>query len=230
MMDHSGIFEGSTETVRAPVSGGGRRGAFNSLMKRVIDLSLALPLLVFLSPILLLIALIVRMSDGGTALYAQKRCGAHNKVFTCYKFRTMRVDADKRLEALLASDPVAAEQWREYQKLDPDPRITAVGGFLRKSSLDELPQLINILRGEMSIIGPRPVTPREIHRYGEFFAYYSAVRPGVTGLWQVNGRNKLTYPERVALDVQYVRNWSIWMDLAILAKTVPAVLFGSGAK
>lgn len=202
----------------------------NSFWKRSLDLVLAVVLLIVLSPLMLLTAIAIKLGDGGPVLFVQKRCGAGNRAFRCYKFRTMRVDADERLAALIENDPEAAEQWRIYQKLDPDPRVTMIGKWLRKSSLDELPQLFNILRGEMSVIGPRPITAGEVHRYGELYPYYVAVRPGVSGLWQVNGRNRLTYPERVALDVEYVKSWSIWMDLGILLKTIPAVLFASGAR
>ncbi|HOY79542.1 MAG TPA: sugar transferase, partial [Hyphomonadaceae bacterium] len=139
------------------------------------------------------------------------------------------LDAQERLEELLAKDPEAAAEWAQFQKLRKDPRVTAIGRFLRKSSLDELPQLLNIIRGEMSVIGPRPVTSGEIHRYGPSYPFYTAVRPGVLGLWQVKGRNKLTYPQRVAYDVQYVKTWSIWQDLKILFMAVPVVLFGLGA-
>jgi lipopolysaccharide/colanic/teichoic acid biosynthesis glycosyltransferase len=141
----------------------------------------------------------------------------------------MRTDASARLEQLLASDPKAAAEWAEFQKLRNDPRITVLGRLLRKSSLDELPQLLNIVRGEMSVVGPRPVTSAEIHRYGGEYAYYTAVRPGVLGLWQVSGRNKLTYPERIKLDVKYVKDWSIWLDFEILLRAIPVVLFGRGA-
>ena len=145
------------------------------------------------------------------------------------KFRSMRVDAEVRLAQLLEDDPVAREEWSSYQKLRKDPRVTVVGRILRKSSLDELPQLVNILRGEMSLIGPRPVTAAEVNRYGSAYPFYTAVRPGVLGLWQVMGRNRLTYPERVALDVRYVMNWSIWQDLRICMLAIPVVLLGLGA-
>ncbi len=200
-----------------------------SMLKRAMDIVLAVPLLVFILPLLLVIALLVKLWDGGPVLFVQRRCGLNGKTFSCYKFRTMRVDAKERLERLLASDPAAAEEWARFQKLQKDPRVTPIGRFLRKASLDELPQLLNILRGEMSVVGPRPITSDEIYRYGADFAYYSAVRPGVVGLWQVSGRSRLTYEKRVALDVEYVRTWTLMSDVRILARSIPVVLFGAGA-
>jgi exopolysaccharide production protein ExoY len=202
---------------------------YSSLAKRSMDLALASLAFVFLLPLMAVICLGIRLSGRGPVIFTQKRCGANGRFFNCYKFRTMRTDAAERLEALLSSDPAAAAEWALYQKLRLDPRITPIGRLLRRTSLDELPQLINILRGEMSIIGPRPITSGEIFRYGTDFAYYTAVRPGVLGLWQVNGRNSLTYDQRVRMDVEYVRTWSMSKDLRILAKAVPAVLFGSDA-
>lgn len=197
--------------------------------KRALDLFLAVPLLVFVSPLLVIIAILIRMSDGGPAIFSHRRCGLNGSTFECFKFRTMYKDAQDRLQQVLDSDPAAAAEWAEFQKLRNDPRVTPVGRFLRKSSLDELPQLFNILRGEMGVIGPRPVTSQELHRYGPNLHFYSAVRPGVLGLWQVNGRNTLTYDQRVAMDIEYVRTWTIWSDLGILVKAVPVVLFGKGA-
>ncbi|HVY88064.1 MAG TPA: sugar transferase [Hyphomonadaceae bacterium] len=201
----------------------------SSGLKRAMDLTLALPAVIFIAPLLILIYALLKIFDPGPALFSQLRVGRDGKTFLVYKFRTMRVDSQQRLDQLLASDPKAAAEWAQYQKLRNDPRVTLLGRFLRKSSLDELPQLLNIVRGEMSVIGPRPVTSGEIHRYGPDYAYYVAVRPGVLGLWQVSGRNALTYPERVALDVQYVKTWSIWADVMILVRAVPVVLFGIGA-
>lgn len=200
-----------------------------SVLKRAMDLVMALGVLVFLSPVFLLVYVLIRTLDPGPALFSHLRVGRDGRMFTVYKFRTMRLDAQERLDELLAKDPEAAAEWAKFQKLRKDPRVTAIGRFLRKSSLDELPQLLNIIRGEMSVIGPRPVTSGEIHRYGPSYPFYTAVRPGVLGLWQVKGRNKLTYPQRVAYDVQYVKTWSIWQDLKILFMAVPVVLFGLGA-
>ncbi len=201
----------------------------SSGLKRAMDLVLVFTVLALAAPLLLTIYALLKIFDPGPALFSQMRVGRNGRTFTVYKFRTMRVDAAERLEHLLENDPAAAAEWAKYQKLRNDPRVTLLGGFLRKSSLDELPQLLNIVRGEMSVIGPRPVTSGEIHRYGADYPYYTAVRPGVLGLWQVKGRNTLTYPERIAYDVQYVKTWSIWQDVKILFMAVPVVLLGLGA-
>lgn len=200
-----------------------------SVLKRAMDLILSIPLLIVISPLMLAIAILVKLGDPGAALFVQVRCGRNGETFKCYKFRTMRADADARLKNLLETDPEARAEWDTFQKLRNDPRVTFLGKALRKSSLDELPQLFNILRGEMSVIGPRPITSGEIYRYGSNFRYYAAVRPGVLGQWQVSGRNALTYDERVAMDVDYVRTWTIWNDVKILFKAVPVVFGGGGA-
>ncbi len=202
---------------------------YTSILKRVMDLILAITVLVLASPLLIVIYALLKVFDPGPAVFSQLRVGRDGRMFTVYKFRTMPLDAAERLENLLATDPTAAAEWAEFQKLRKDPRVTLIGSFLRKSSLDELPQLLNIIRGEMSVIGPRPVTSAEIHRYGADYPYYVAVRPGVLGLWQVKGRNRLTYAERVSYDVQYVKTWSIWQDLRILFWAIPAVLLARGA-
>jgi exopolysaccharide production protein ExoY len=201
----------------------------SSGLKRAVDLIIAFPVVIFVLPLLMLIYALLKVFDPGPALFNQLRVGRDGQTFLVYKFRTMRVDAQQRLDQLLANDPIAAAEWAKYQKLRNDPRVTLLGRILRRSSLDELPQLLNIVRGEMSVIGPRPVTSGEIHRYGADYYYYIAVRPGVLGLWQVSGRNALTYPERVAMDVKYVKTWSIWADVMILIRAVPVVLFGIGA-
>lgn len=201
----------------------------SSALKRAMDLVIALTVLAFVAPIFLIVYALIKIFDPGPALFSHLRVGRDGRMFTVYKFRTMRIDAQERLEEVLSSDPVAAAEWAQFQKLKNDPRVTLIGRILRRSSIDELPQLLNIVRGEMSVIGPRPVTSGEIHRYGAEYPYYTAVRPGVLGLWQVKGRNKLTYPERVAYDVQYVKTWSIWQDIKILFMAVPVVLLGLGA-
>lgn len=198
------------------------------MAKRGFDAASATLLLLALSPLLALLALAVK-ADGGPALFGHARVGQNGTRFRCWKFRSMVPDADKVLGDLLASDPASAEEWRQHQKLKSDPRITAIGRFLRGSSLDELPQLFNVLVGQMSLIGPRPVTEAELDRYGEAKGYYLAVRPGITGLWQVSGRNETSYRQRVLLDAWYVRNWSLWHDLLILLKTIPVVLKRGGA-
>ncbi|MEM9178105.1 MAG: sugar transferase [Pseudomonadota bacterium] len=206
-----------------------RNGA-NGFFKRATDFLIALVALVFLLPILIPIAIAIRISDGGPALFKQTRIGRDGNNFRCYKFRSMVIDADVRLKKLLDTDPRARREWQATQKLENDPRITAFGRFLRKSSLDELPQLINILRGDMSIVGPRPIVQNEIEKYGDYFTYYCQVRPGLTGLWQVSGRSDTSYGERVALDVRYVSDWSYSSDIKIMMMTVPAVLLSDGAK
>lgn len=200
-----------------------------SLIKRGFDLFIALSALIFLSPMMLVIAFLIKNKDGGPALFKQTRIGLNGEEFTCLKFRSMVTNAAEELENLLKSDPVAAAEWAKDQKLRNDPRITAVGGFIRKTSLDELPQLLNILKGEMSIIGPRPIVANEVAKYGTDFEHYAAVKPGVTGLWQISGRNDTTYDERVQLDVTYAKEWSFWLDLKIFFLTIPAVVFSKGA-
>jgi undecaprenyl-phosphate galactose phosphotransferase len=150
-------------------------------------------------------------------------------VFPCFKFRTMQVDAEERLRELLANDPAARAEWEREFKLRNDPRITPIGQFLRRTSLDELPQLFNVIRGEMSLVGPRPVIRAELCKYGDDVDYFLMVRPGMTGLWQVSGRNDVDYDTRVYLDTWYVKNWSLWYDIAILFKTIKVVLRRDGA-
>jgi len=206
------------------------RPSSSGFLKRATDIALALVAIVFFSPALLLLALIVRFSDGGPSIFRQDRIGRYGKTFTCYKFRSMNVNAQEQLERLLKNDPKARASWHATQKLDHDPRITPFGKLLRKSSLDELPQLLNVLKGEMSIVGPRPIIQSEIPRYKESFEDYCQVRPGLTGLWQVSGRSETSYDERVALDVSYVRNQSYFEDWRIIVMTIPAVLFSNGAQ
>ncbi len=193
-----------------------------------LDVIIALLALGLLSPLLLAIAIYIK-TDGGPVLYAQERIGRGGRRFHCFKFRSMVVDAERRLQELLASDSQAAAEWAAVHKLSADPRVTEIGAFLRKTSLDEIPQLLNVLRGEMSLVGPRPIVPDEIERYRNDITSYYAVRPGVTGLWQVSGRSDTTYARRVQLDVEYVKNWSLLRDVSILLRTVPAVLLRRGA-
>lgn len=196
--------------------------------KLVFDLAVAAVALIILAPLLVLIAAAVSL-DGGPVLFGHKRIGAQGRVFRCLKFRSMVTDGDAVLRRLLAEDTEAAEEWARTQKLRNDPRVTWIGRILRKTSLDELPQLLNVIRMEMSLVGPRPIVSMEVPKYAEDIAYYYETRPGITGLWQVSGRSDTTYAQRVRLDSWYVRNWSIWQDLAILLKTVPAVISGRGA-
>jgi exopolysaccharide production protein ExoY len=199
------------------------------IAKRALDIIGAGLGLVLLSPFFLVVALLVR-ADGGPAFFAHQRVGRGGKLFGCLKFRSMVIDSQARLEALLANDPAARAEWEATRKLKNDPRITRIGRFLRSTSLDELPQLINVLRGEMSLVGPRPVQEAEIDRYyGASAAHYMAVRPGITGLWQVSGRSETSYESRVALDVSYVSRPSMLADLSILLRTPVAVLSRRGA-
>jgi Undecaprenyl-phosphate galactose phosphotransferase WbaP len=199
------------------------------IAKRALDIIGAGLGLVVLSPFFLIVALMVR-ADGGPAFFAHQRVGRGGKLFGCMKFRSMVIDSQARLEALLANDPAARAEWEATRKLKNDPRITRIGRFLRSTSLDELPQLINVLRGEMSLVGPRPVQEAEIDRhYGASAAHYMAVRPGITGLWQVSGRSETSYESRVALDVAYVSRPSMIADLTILLRTPVAVLSRRGA-
>ena len=198
------------------------------MAKVAFDVALASAALLILSPLFLLIAAAIR-SDGGPVLFAHRRIGADGRSFQCLKFRSMVVDSDRVLRDMLERDPVAAREWGETQKLRDDPRITWIGNMLRKTSLDELPQLLNVLRLEMSLVGPRPIVASEVSKYADDIAFYHETRPGLTGLWQVSGRSGTSYARRVELDSWYVKNWTIWHDLAIIAKTVPAVLKRKGA-
>ena len=197
------------------------------LVKRAFDLVAASVLLLFLAPLLALVALKIRLADGGGVIFAHTRVGRHGQLFPCYKFRTMVANSAAVLAELLARDPVARAEWARDRKLRRDPRITGLGRFLRKTSLDELPQLSNVVRGEMSLVGPRPVVPDELELYGEARIYYLQVRPGLTGLWQISGRNDIDYERRVSLDAWYVRNWTLWYDILILFRTL-AVVPGKG--
>jgi len=206
------------------------RDPFNRFVKRTFDITLSAVLLAALSPVMLMIALIIRCTSEGKIIYPHKRMGIGGKKFRCLKFRTMYADADKRLKKLLAEDPAVRREWESSYKLKDDPRILPIGDFLRKTSLDELPQLFNVLRGDMSLVGPRPVVYQELKTYyGSFSEYYNEVLPGITGLWQISGRSNVNYSRRVSLDVWYVSNWSVWLDLIILLKTPFAVLEKDGA-
>jgi exopolysaccharide production protein ExoY len=188
------------------------------------DVVIALIALVLAAPVMLVVAALIRVIGGGPALFSQSRVGFDGKPFACYKFRTMCINADQVLREYLARNPESAMEWESNRKLKRDPRVTFFGLMLRKSSLDELPQLFNILRGDMSCVGPRPIVADELQRYGACAGEYLRTRPGLTGLWQVTGRSDSDYSTRVALDSQYVRNWSLWADLVILLRTVFAVM------
>lgn len=185
--------------------------------------------LVFLMP-LAIISLLIRLSSPGPAIYRQSRIGKNGRPFLCYKFRTMYFDADERLQGILDADLKARQEWEEYRKLKDDPRVTPIGQFLRRTSLDELPQILNILKGEMSLVGPRPVTQEEIEKYYKDSAELCySVLPGITGLWQVSGRSNTSFGYRISLDSWYVRNWNLWLDIVILLKTVHVVYRREGA-
>jgi Undecaprenyl-phosphate galactose phosphotransferase WbaP len=198
-------------------------------IKRVVDLTLTLIGLLIALPFMALIALAIVLESGQPVFFSQERIGRGGRRFKVRKFRTMVVDADEVLRAYLATNPEARSEWEETRKLRRDPRVTRVGRFLRRASLDELPQLWNVLCGDMSLAGPRPIVEKEVSRYGSGFAFYMLTRPGLTGLWQVSGRNDTTYRKRVELDVQYVRNWSPGLDFSLFLRTFGAVLRGTGA-
>lgn len=204
-----------------------RQNFYTICGKRLFDVAGALVLLIVFLPLMLVIALVMLPQRGGI-FFGHKRVGQKGEGFFCLKFRTMVPDAEARLNELLQRDPVARGQWERDHKLDNDPRVTRTGRFLRRSSLDELPQLLNVLRGEMSLVGPRPVTATELLRYGEDRDCYLSVRPGLTGKWQVSGRNDISYASRVALDAAYARNYSLMGDLGILVQTVGVVLGATG--
>lgn len=211
-------------------SAGNQKGSRTSDRARaLLDQSFALVILLCLSPLLGLVAVAIWFTDGAPVFFSHYRVGRDGALFRCLKFRTMRRDAEQRLRSLLAEDPVARAEWQKDQKLSSDPRITPIGRLLRRTSLDELPQLINVVRGEMRLVGPRPVTPVELRRYDGVLWHYISVHPGITGLWQVSGRNKTTYAERVALDRYYIEHASLGFDLKILARTVYVVVTGHGA-
>jgi Undecaprenyl-phosphate galactose phosphotransferase WbaP len=199
------------------------------LVKRTIDVAISMALLTFTLPLTAIVWLFIAVESGFPVFYSQRRVGRDGHAFNIWKFRTMVKNADAILAHHLASSPELRREWDENQKLRNDPRITRIGKVLRKTSLDELPQLWNVFKGQMSLVGPRPIVHDEIAKYKEAYPLYAKVIPGITGLWQVSGRNRTTYAERIAHDSYYVRNWSIWMDVYLLAKTVTVVLTGYGA-
>lgn len=201
----------------------------SALAKRAMDFAVSLVLLVGLSPLFVLIALATKLTSKGPIFYGHRRLGRNGKLFRALKFRTMVPDADRVLRDYLISHAEDAPEWYRNQKLRNDPRVTRVGKWLRRASLDELPQLINVLIGQMSLVGPRPIVTAEIPKYGRGYGLYTRVVPGISGLWQVSGRNNTTYEERVAYDEHYVHNWSVWLDLYILARTIKTVVTAEGA-
>jgi Undecaprenyl-phosphate galactose phosphotransferase WbaP len=198
-------------------------------IKRSFDVLASGTALILLSPLFLALALLVQ-TDGGPAFFRNRRLGAEGKIFDCLKFRSMVPNADRILDDYLARNPEVRAEWDSHKKLrGEDPRLTRIGRLLRRTSMDELPQLLNVLMGEMSLVGPRPILLRELNEYGHDIAHYYRLRPGITGMWQVNGRNDVSYQQRVGMDSWYVRNWSLWHDIVILCKTVPVLIHRKGA-
>lgn len=197
--------------------------------QRLLDIVGSAALLVFLLPVFVVITIAIWLTDRGPAIFAHERIGRDGKPFRCLKFRTMYSGAEERLAALLSDDDALRQEWSETQKLLEDPRVTPIGHFLRNTSLDELPQLFNVLVGEMALVGPRPIVASELSRYGRFAGHYMSVTPGLTGLWQVTRTADTSYRRRVAIDVYYVRHRSLGLDCRILVGTIPAVLGGEGA-
>ena len=205
------------------------RGFYPHYLKRALDLTMTIVGLPLILPVALLIMIFIKLDSPGPALIRLGRLGRNHTTFYKYKFRTMVVDAEKVLQKLLASDPEVRHEYETTYKIKNDPRITRIGRFLRKTSLDELAQVLNVIRGEMSWIGPRDILPKELAMYGEHGEKFVTVQPGITGLWQVSGRSTLPYAERVRLDTYYIDHLSLLLDLKILVKTIPVVLFGYGA-
>ncbi len=197
-------------------------------LKRGFDVLAAAAALIVMAPLFILVAILVKLSDGGSVFYGHERIGRGGRMFYCLKFRTMVPNGDEVLSAYLKANPAARQEWNETRKLKHDPRITRVGLVLRKLSIDELPQIVNILLGDMSVVGPRPVVLDELDRYGAFAGCYLRSRPGLTGLWQVSGRNNVSYDARVDFDRQYVEQWSLAQDIRIILWTVPAVCLARG--
>lgn len=223
--DSENVF-GLEASERTTLEKGHRTG---SRLKRLGDIVVSALLLMFISPLLVVLALLVKR-DGGPAIFSHERVGQNGKLFRCLKFRSMQMDAEDALAAHLLANPIARREWEERQKLENDVRITKIGRILRLWSLDELPQLVNVLRGEMSLIGPRPITTHELSRYGTRARHYLRCVPGISGLWQVSGRNETTYRRRVAIDTVYAQKQSLWLDLVIMLRTIPVVITRKGAE
>jgi Undecaprenyl-phosphate galactose phosphotransferase WbaP len=199
------------------------------LPKRMLDIGLTLLGAAIVLPLIAIIAMLIKIDSPGPVFYSHTRIGYGGKTFAAWKFRSMVQNADQVLNQYLAQYPHLREEWERDQKLRRDPRVTRIGRILRRTSLDELPQLWNVVKGEMSLVGPRPIVAAEIPKYGAQFELYKKVNGGLTGLWQISGRNDTSYDQRVRLDTFYVRNWSVWLDLYILFRTIEVVLFRKGA-
>lgn len=215
-----GLRADSSADPDAPVGGMAKRG---------LDITLALAGILMLLPLILGLVILLKLTDSGPLLYGHRRIGFGGREFRCWKFRTMVVNGDEVLEQHLRKNPSQAAMWKEQRKLVDDPRVTRFGAVLRKLSLDELPQLLNVLTGDMSLVGPRPVVKAELDHYASSTRHYLAARPGLSGLWQISGRSNTTYFERVQMDRFYVMNWTPWMDLRIIFMTIPAVAMSRGA-
>ena len=196
---------------------------------RALDMLIAVLAIIVLAPFLIAVAASIYFADRGSPVFAHQRVGKDGKSFGCLKFRTMAVNSQQRLDALLERDPEARAEWARDHKLRNDPRVTPLGRFYRKASIDELPQLFNVLKGEMSIVGPRPIVQVERERYGRYFHTYCSVTPGITGIWQISGRNDISYQRRIACDVLYARSRSLRLNLRIMVMTIPAVLKSEGS-
>lgn len=218
---HSGVVAmQARDRLKGPVGGGAKRG---------LDVTLALIGIVLLLPLIVGLIVLLKLRNPGPLLYGHRRIGYAGQEFSCWKFRTMVVDSDQVLARHLAENPAEAVAWNAQRKLVNDPRVTPIGAIMRKLSLDELPQLLNVLKGEMSLVGPRPVVQSELDYYAGSVRHYLSARPGLSGLWQISGRSETTYAERVRLDRFYVMNWTPWMDLRIIVMTIPAVALSRGA-
>lgn len=220
MIHHRGLVFSTRNNLLSPV---------DKIFKMLFDMFTTVLLVVLFAPLLFILYMVVFFATKGNPVFKHVRIGEGGKAFNVYKFRTMHSNAEALLEVLLQDNESIREEWERDHKLKEDPRVTKIGHFLRKTSLDELPQLINVMRGEMSLVGPRPITEEEVKRYGDCFHYFMAVKPGITGLWQISGRSDIDYNERVEMDTWYVKNWSIEQDLIILLKTVFVVLSKKGS-
>ena len=201
----------------------------NYIIKRIVDIGIILILSPIWIPVMIILAILTKSTSKGPVFYGHKRIGKNHKEIKCWKFRSMCVNSQEILQQILETDPIKRAEWEKDRKFQDDPRVTKFGKFLRKTSLDELPQIFNILKGDMSLVGPRPVTEPELVKYGKYQDYVLSVLPGLSGMWQISGRSDTGYEERISFDTYYIQNWSIWLDIWILLKTIWVVLRGKGA-